>query len=204
MKKIAIYGAGGHGKVIADTALVLGWSHIDFYDEIWPKQNNLLWKIVGNFHNLTTNLNHYTGIVVGIGDSSLRLKIHNDLNSRGANMVSLVHPKSYVSSFAEIGKGSVIFAGGVVNYGSKVGQACIINTGATVDHDCKLYDGVHICPGANIAGGVVIGPESLIGVGAAIKPGLSIGSKVTIGAGAVIVKDVGDHSTMVGVAAKYI
>ena len=31
MKKLAIYGAGGHGRVVADTASVLGWQEIIFH-----------------------------------------------------------------------------------------------------------------------------------------------------------------------------
>lgn len=203
MHKLAIYGAGGHGKVIADTANALGWQDIVFFDEAWPQhQAHSTWRVSGNFDSLVSQLNQFSGVVIGIGNCSARLKLHRQLSQLGAQMVSLAHPMSYVSPFAVIGNGSVVFAGGIVNIDAMVGEACIINTGATVDHDCKLGDGVHICPGAHLSGGVTVGDESWIGVGASVRHSINIGSKVIIGAGSVIVKDVLAGSTMVGVAAE--
>jgi serine acetyltransferase len=51
------------------------------------------------------------------------------------------------------------------------------------------------------AGGVEVGEASWIGVGSCIRHSIKIGANVMIGAGAVIVKDVPNGVTMVGVAA---
>ena len=203
MRRLAIYGAGGHGKVIADTATLLGWQDLVFYDEAWPHHDKInAWPVVGNYEKMIAELHLLSGVVIGIGDCQLRLKVHRALSQLGAPMITLIHPMSYVSRSTEIGKGTVIFAGGVVNIDSKVGEACIINTGATVDHDCVLGNGVHICPGAHLSGGISVGDESWVGVGASVKQGIKIGSSVIIGAGAVIIKDVFDQTTMIGVAAE--
>ena len=37
MEKLAILGASGHGKVVADIAQVCGWKSISFFDDAWPE-----------------------------------------------------------------------------------------------------------------------------------------------------------------------
>lgn len=205
MKKLAIYGAGGHGRVVADTASLLGWQEIDFYDESWPQhQKNSIWPVVGNYESLLTNLIKYDGVIVAFGNCINRLEKTRELACLGAQIISLVHPRAFVSLNSTIGQGSVVFAGAVINVETKVGEASIINTGATVDHDCILRSGVHICPGANLSGGVEVGEASWIGVGSCVRHSIKIGANVIVGAGAVIVRDIPDGVTMISVAASQI
>jgi sugar O-acyltransferase (sialic acid O-acetyltransferase NeuD family) len=202
MRKLAIYGAGGHGRVVADTASMLGWQEIVFYDDSWPQhQKNSIWPVVGNYENLLANLTQYDGVIVAFGNCVIRLNKTREFINLRAPIISLVHPRAFVSPHSTLGQGSVVFAGAVINIEAKVGEASIINTGAIVDHDCIIGPGVHICPGANISGGVEIGEASWIGVGSCIRHGIKIGANVMVGAGAVIVKDVPDGVTMISVAA---
>ena len=202
MSKLAIYGAGGHGRVVADAASTLGWHDIDFYDESWPQhQKNSIWPVVGNYENLLANLSKYDGVIVAFGNCVVRLEKTRELMSLHAPIISLIHPKAFVSPNTTLGLGSVVFAGAVVNIEAKVGEASIINTGATVDHDCIIGPGVHVCPGANLSGGVRVGEASWIGVGSCVRHSIKIGANVMVGAGAVIVKDVPDGATMISVAA---
>lgn len=202
MKKLAIYGAGGHGRVVADTASALGWQEIIFYDEAWPQhQKNSIWPVVGGFRNLLIDLPQFNGVIVAFGDCVVRLERTRELRQANAPIISLIHPKAYVSENAILGLGSVVFAGAVVNIEANIGEACIINTGSTVDHDCILGPGVHVCPGAHISGGVEIGEASWIGVGSCVRHSIKIGANAIIGAGSVIVKDVPKGVTMIGIAA---
>jgi acetyltransferase-like isoleucine patch superfamily enzyme len=76
-----------------------------------------------------------------------------------------------------------------------------VNTGAVVEHDCHLEDHVHIATGARLGGGVTVREQSFIGMGASIRHGITIGARAIVGAGAVVVKDVCDGVTVVGVPA---
>jgi len=203
LNRLAILGASGHGKVVADSAERAGWKEIVFYDDAWPKCSmNGMWPVIGDTKTLLNNLLNYDGVVIAIGNNSTRLKKHAELLTHGVALVSIVHPGAQISQYVELGVGSVVMAGAVINVDSKLGASCIVNTGATIDHDCTLGDGVHISPGANLAGGVVVGDCSWIGIGANIRQLVKVGHETVVGAGAVVVKDIVGKCTVAGVPAK--
>lgn len=199
MKRLALLGASGHGKVVADAALAVGWDSVEFFDDAWPdRRMNGIWPVVGSSADLIARVRDFDGVLVSIGDCEIRRQRHCELRAAGAKLVSVVHPAAFVSRHASLGEGCVVMAGAVVNIDAVVGQACIINTGATVDHDCRIGDAVHIGPGAHLSGNVEIGQRSWVGVGAAVKQGMRIGDRVMVGAGAVVVQPVSDAQTVVG------
>lgn len=202
MKQLAIIGASGHGKVVADIAEMLGWQISFFDDNINVGSEVEHWPIKGTHADLLRILNTYDGFFVAIGQNEVRLALARKVINAGGQLVSIVHPHSQVSQYTKIGRGTVIMPGAIVNAFSTTGLANIINTSASVDHDCKLSDGVHVSPGASIAGGVNIGEASWVGIGCSIREGVSIGSNVIIGAGAAVISDVASNATAVGVPAK--
>ncbi|WP_412499843.1 acetyltransferase [Shewanella chilikensis] len=203
-KCIAILGAGGHGKVVAELAELNGYDNIIFYDDNWPSLKNVgPWPIVGKVSDLFADTAKLV-IVVGIGNNDARLELQRKLTFKGAHFVTLIHPNATVSRYAKIGLGSVIMANAVVNPFANIGDACIVNTSATIDHDCVVSDGVHISPGANLAGTVIVGEKSWVGIGSQIKQKISIGSNVIIGAGSSVINDIPNFQTVVGIPAKVV
>ncbi len=199
MRRLALLGASGHGKVVADAALAGGWDTVEFFDDAWPlRQQNGPWTVMGDTNSLLARLQEFQGVIVSIGDCAVRLEKHLALQAAGARLTNVVHPRAVVSNHAVLGIGTVVMAGAIVNIDAVMGQAGIINTGATIDHDCRLGDAVHICPGAHLSGHVEVGHGSWVGVGAAVKQGIVIGERVMIGAGAVVLRSVADGLTVAG------
>lgn len=199
MRKLAVLGAGGHGKVVADLALVSGWDQVDFYDDSWPlSATNRSVFVFGNTATILSNVESYDGVVVAVGDNRTRLRKLHQLLDAGSPVPFLVHPKAYVASDVVLYPGTVVFAGGIIQPGCSLGTGCIVNSAASIDHDCVLQAGVHVCPGAHLAGGITVDEYSLIGIGASVNQNLRVGRNVVVGAGAVVIDNIDNDLTVVG------
>lgn len=195
MKKLIIIGAGGHGRVVSETAKLNGYEVIDFLDD--ADNQYTIGKVADFIKYIGT-----ADFTVAIGNNAVRMKIQSELIKSGANVASLIHPNATVSESASIGKGTVVMAGAVINAGAVVGDGAIINTCASVDHDCRIGNFSHISVGARICGTVVIGNCTWIGAGATVINNINICGGSTVGAGAVVVKDINESGTYVGVPAR--
>lgn len=204
MRRLAILGAGGHGKVVADTAEASGeWDDIVFFDGQWPiRQSVASWPIQGNDAALLEDSNAFNGVVVAIGHNATRWQCQQRLQQHGLPIATIVHPTAWISPRANLGAGSVVFATAVVQAGTRVGEAAIINTGASVDHDCTLGYATHLSPGARLGGTVTLGDRCWIGLGASVRNNITLGSDCTVGVGAAVIASAGDSLTLVGVPAR--
>ena len=201
MKDLIIIGAGGHGRVIADIAQKLGvYNTIAFLDDGAAKASMGL-PIIGK----TADIEKYvkaTDVFVAIGNSTVRGEFIERLLAMGANIPTLIHPSAVIGACVEIGSGTAVMAGAVINPCSKLGKGVILNTCSSIDHDCIIGDYCHIAVGVHVAGTVTLGEKVWLGAGATIKNNVSICADCVIGAGAVVVKDITESGTYIGVPAK--
>ena len=137
---------------------------------------------------------------IAIGSNGARRRI--DAARPNAVWRTLIHPDARIAPNVEIGDGSLIGMGALVQAGARIGRHVIVNTGAIVEHDNRIGDFAHIAPGAVLSGDVQIGEGALIGAGSVILPGIRVGSWSVVGAGAVVTRAVGDGETVVGVPAQ--
>lgn len=202
MKKLIIIGAGGHGKVIADIASGTDYDEIFFLDD--TKKFIDEYKVLGCINDFIKFKAEEYEFIVAIGNNDVREKIQRDLKLRDYKLAVLIHPSAVVSPSADIKEGSVVMANCVINAGSVIGNGCIINTASTIDHDCVIQDYVHISPGVHIAGTVKIEKKTWIGVGSSVMNNIAICKDCIIGAGSVVIKDICNSGTYVGIPAKQI
>lgn len=206
MSELCIVGAGGHGVVVADAAQASGrWSAIAFFDDRWPATAAVdAWPVLGTLAALRERIakRDDVRVVVAIGDNRRRLELSRELAAAGAQLATVVHPFTAISSSAEIGAGTVVMAGAVVNPRARIGEAAILNTRASVDHDCVIGHGVHLCPGSTLAGNVTVRDLAWVGIGSSVIQGVTIGATSLVGAGAAVIRDVREATTVAGCPAR--
>lgn len=81
------------------------------------------------------------------------------------------------------------------------GLGVVIHNNAVIGENCTIYQHVTI-GGKESSGTPVIGKNVYIGTGACILGNVRIGDGVKIGANSVVIKDVPENSTVVGVPGK--
>lgn len=191
-----LYGASGHGKVVAEVAEECGYK-IDAYIDEYLSEDKVL-----NYTVLHEIPSHDIEVLISIGNNRVRKSIVDQ--DQLFNYMTLLHPKAIVSKRVKMGEGTIVMPGVTINTVVKIGRHCIINTNASIDHDCIIDDFVHISPNTALAGGVYVGEGTHIGIGVNVIQGINIGKWCTIGAGSVIISDIPDGCTVVGNPGKII
>lgn len=201
MKDVVIIGTGGHAKVIADIVLCAGDNLVGFLTSDRDKDAFVGKPILGGDVDYVKYEDSY--FVIAIGNPNVRERISNFMT--GVKWYTAIHPSSTISTMSTcIGEGTVVMANAVINPYSQIGNHCIINTNATVEHDNVIEDFAHISVGTKLAGTVRIGKRTWVGVGATISNGINVCEDCMIGAGAVVVKNIEESGTYVGVPARKI
>ena len=200
IKKKYIFGASGHGKVVADCVVSTGELIEAFFDDA---PNASSWNAIPIVHaNLLPKASKVNEMVIAIGNNKIRKEISSRIVD--FNFFVVKHKTAVIASKVSIEEGTVIMANVVINSDAKIGKHVIINTAAIIEHECQIDNYVHISPRAVLGGNVTVGEGTHIGIGAIIIQGIKIGKWITIGAGAVIIRDVPDYAVVVGNPGKII
>ena len=191
-QRIAVFGAGGHGKVVVDAIeRNAGFAVACVVDDRPQLGSTLLGHIIiGGREALLAHRDAIDGVIVAIGDNHTRMEVAGWLGAQGFVLQSVIHPMAVVAPSASIGAGALVMPGAVVNAAARVGANAIINTGAVVEHDCEVGGAVHIAPGAVLCGGAWIGACALVGAGAVVLPGVKVAPAQLVKAGTVAERNV--------------
>lgn len=198
MRKIVVVGGGGHAKVVIDAIKCGKKFKVCAISDPSLKKGDFVAgiPIVGDDGVLAGLFKKgvkdaFVG-VGSIGDCSARKKIYDNLKKVGFRLPVIAHPNAVIAGDVELGEGTFVAAGAVVNPGARIGKNAILNTSSSVDHDCVIGDFVHIAPGVTLSGGVVVGEETHIGTGANVIQCVKIGKKCMIPAGTTCLDNVED------------
>jgi sugar O-acyltransferase (sialic acid O-acetyltransferase NeuD family) len=194
MRGLVIWGLGGHGRVVLDTARAMNvFDQIAFHDDD-----------PGDGTAPISQLSEagFEEFIIAIGTNSVRSLRFNDASRAGLRPAICVHPTAWISPDACIGAGTVVLARAVVQSNAQIGKNCIINTGAIVEHDCIIGDHTHLSPSTTLGGAVCIGESVHMGIGTIALPGSRIGDRTVIGAGAVVLREIPADVIAMGVPAR--
>jgi sugar O-acyltransferase (sialic acid O-acetyltransferase NeuD family) len=203
-KNVFIYGAGGHGKLVADALLSQNQAIEAFVDDNPALAHS---RVMGLpvlssewFYRQPSRRDVF--VALGVGNNRTRERIAQSCRAAGMQIITVIHPSAVISRSAEIGEGTVILAGVVVNPEARIGAGVILNSGAVVEHEVVLGDYSHVSTNVAIGGNAMLGRFSMLGVGAAMRPGARVGEGSVVGAGAVVIRNIPENVVAVGVPAR--
>lgn len=210
MKKLVIVGASNPAsiKLVSDiNAQRPTWDLIGLVDDDPQKAGKDFfgYPVLGELGLLETPEYRDTYVVCFIYGGSIltRVRVVERLERMGVRFASLVHP-SVSTELVEIGEGSVIKEGCVLNYGVRVGRHCILGFGTLVGHETVLEDLVYCAQRVTIPGRVRVRRCATLGVGSVLNGDITIGEYAMVGLGAVVFRDVPDRSTVIGNPARMV
>lgn len=146
MKRLLIIGSGGHAGVVAEAAMLAGYSVLGFIDDV-SEVGTIKhgYEVLGSIKQ-SVELYKSLGadcIHVAIGDEAWRRDIVRKLADLQVTeepgfkmeMETIIHPRGYVSAMAKISYGSFVGINAVVEPNASVGRFCILRAGYIVRHD---------------------------------------------------------------------
>ena len=209
MKKIVILCAGDFGKELAWLIEDINGLHpiyeimgfLDDNEEKIGKEFNG-YKCIGK----TSLLNEFSNdpeicAVIATQESRYRRKFVEE-NPDFQNWETLIHPSAHISKTSKLGIGCVVCANSTISVNSTLGNHCILNIGVTIGHDCEMEDYVSLMTGTVISGHVKIKESAYFGSNSTVVPGKTVGKNSKVGAGSVVIRNVKDNVTVMGVPAK--
>ncbi len=209
MKEIVIIGAGDFGKEVAwliedinrkcPKYIILG-----YLDDTPEKQGVSVngYKVLGPVAFLSElNRKHRACAVIAIQNSCGRQKIV-DMFPDFDSWETLIHPNVSKSDTSIVGKGSILCSGVNVSVNSCIGSHTIVNLGSVIENDCSIGDYASVMCKTVIGSHVVIKEHAYLGSNCTIAANRTVGIGGQVGPGSVVISDVPENTTVIGVPAK--
>lgn len=203
---ILILGSGGHAKSLIDAIEHQGKYRIAGLVSINQSDSYRKYHVIGCDDDLELLFRqgiHCAAIGIGfLGVGDLRERLVQKLKAIGFFLPSIIDPSAVIADDVEVGEGTFIGKGTILNSGAHIGNFSIVNSGAIVEHDTCVGNYCHVAPGAVLCGEVALEACSFVGAGSVVLPQLSIGDHSIVGAGSVVLRNISSHEVWVGNPAK--
>lgn len=138
--------------------------------------------------------------VIAIGNPQAIRDIKERLMLYGVNnWLTVVHPRSFVSSGVKIGKGCYIAPNASLAIGTQIDNWCVVNQNVSIGHDVELGSFCVISPGCILSGRTICKEAVFFGSGAITVPKISIGYESIVAANTVVNKNLSDYTKIMPV-----
>jgi len=207
-KKIIVFGAGGHARVVADAIRACGDEVFGFADTVTPERKGQIFygaKIIGGFDDLIElAITNQVEVAIGFGQCTSRYSFVQELKQHNIALGTVIHPRAIVSTTAQLSEGVYVGPNVVIEASCRIGEGTIVNCGAAICHECVIGQAVAVCPGVRIGGRTSVGDKTWLGIGATIIDKIIIGAGCYVGGGAVVVSNMPAGVLSVGVPARVV
>ena len=190
--KLALFGYGGHAK---EVAAQIGQDVTFFVDDEYV---NEVTKPISEF-----DPSEYV-MMVAVSDCTDRSVIVNKL-PKETEYFTFIHPTALIlDDEIIIGEGSFIGANSILTTNIQIGNHALLNRGNHIGHDCIIGNYFSAMPGSIVSGNVHIGNGVYLGTNSSVIEKKYLLHDIVIGANSVVIRDITERGTYVGVPAKKI
>jgi len=204
--KLIIVGAGDVGKFIAYNINNFGlvFNIEGFVDDDKNKIGTTIagYKVLGNIDSL----NGYSGkgysLALGIAFPGIKKKVLSRFENLDFSYPSLISKHAWVSENVKIGIGVILYPGVSINYESNIGDFVVMNMNCAIGHNSTIGRYSALAPGVNFGGFTNIGEAVDMGIGSSTIQKIKVGNNSIIGGETMLINDVPDGVTVVGVPGK--
>ena len=212
MKDIAIFGAGGFGREVANLIRRINkaskepvWNFIGYFDDNAELKGarNEYGQVLGGISELNT----YEGVLclaIGVGSPDAVRTIVGNIKKEGVEYPNLIDPTVQIAdeNNYKLGKGNVFASNCIISIAVKVGDFNSFNNNTVLGHDDEVGNFNCFMPNVNISGGVKIGDGNFFGVKSTVLQYLKVGNNTKIGSMALILRNTKDGYLYMGIPAK--
>lgn len=140
----------------------------------------------------------YAALVYTQGNA-LRARLYEAAKALGYRPASYVSSQAFVWRNARLGEHCFVFENNVVQPFAELGRNVVLWSGNHIGHHSRLGDHCFVSSHVVVSGFVQIGHSCFLGVNSTFANNLRVGNRCTVGAGALVLGDVGDDETVVGI-----
>ena len=163
--KLLIFGMGQYGWVVKEVAESTGrFKAVAFLDDNNP-------EALGKFSEGKRFLAEYSHAFVAIGNPEVRLTLLDKIKAIGFTLATLISPRAYVSSSAEIGQACIIEPMAVVNANAKIGNGVFVCAASIINHNATIGDMCQIDCNATIGASAIVSRGRKVESGMVVRCG---------------------------------
>jgi sugar O-acyltransferase (sialic acid O-acetyltransferase NeuD family) len=204
-RKIIIVGAGSVGGHVASNPELYGLEDriFGFVDDDLSKQGQLFcgYKVIETVDWLLDQQDF--DVIIGIAFPKVKQALIKKLSVNSSiSYPSITSRNAWISNNCSVGKGSIIYPGTSINYGSVIGDFVVINMNCALGHHCNIGSFSSLAPGVNLGGHTISGDGVEFGIGCGTLQGIEIGKEVIIGGQAMVTNNIPNNTRVAGVPAK--
>jgi sugar O-acyltransferase (sialic acid O-acetyltransferase NeuD family) len=171
-------------------------------DKAYLKRESLFGLPVVPFENLSDHFlpsdHNFFAATNYSAKNALRKRFYLEAKEKGYAPASYVSSRAFVWHNVEIGEHCFIFEDNTVQPFVKIGNNVILWSGNHIGHHSVIRDHVFISSHVVVSGFCEVGESCFMGVNATMANNITIGNNCIVGAGALVLSDVENDKTVVG------
>jgi sugar O-acyltransferase (sialic acid O-acetyltransferase NeuD family) len=131
--------------------------------------------------------------------NQLRTRLYQSAKAKGYQPASYISPHAFVWRNCKIGEHCFIFENNVVQPFVTIGNNVVLWSGNHIGHHSTIDDDCFISSHVVVSGFCRVGKACFMGVNSTVSNNTNIGNNCIVGAAALILSDVDDNQTAVGI-----